>query len=344
MRPWSAEIRGRFDELALESEALKTNRLGDPYVRPLWVYVPPGYDEEPERRYPSVYVIQGYTGQLDMWRNRAALRPTFPELCDELFASGGAPPCIVVWVDSWTSVGGSQYVDSPATGRYHTYLCDEIVPCVDARYRTLAARAHRGIAGKSSGGYGAALTAMLRPDLFGGFASHAGGGLFEVSIRPFFRDAVRSLRDHYDGSFDRFFEELRRGPALARPTDIHLLLQYGFSAAYSADEDGTVRVPYDTATAEVIPELWERWLAWDTVLMVPRHADALRSLRAIYIDAGTRDEWFLELTAEAMRRELAKIGVTDIFFELFDATHAAIEYRYPIGLRYLAERLSPEPC
>ena len=153
---------------------------------------------------------------------------------------------------------------------------------------------------------------------------------------------MRALRDHYDGSFERFFAELRSGPALARPADIHLLLQYGFSAAYSADEDGTVRLPYDTATAGVIPELWERWIAWDTVLMVPRRADALRSLRAIYIDAGTRDEWFLDLTAEAMRRELAKIGVTDIFFELFDATHAAIEYRYPLGLRYLAERLSPE--
>ena len=163
MRPWSAEIRGRFDELSLESEALRANRLGDPHVRPLWVYVPPGYDEKPERRYPTLYVIQGYTGQLDMWRNRAAFRPTFPELCDELFAGGGAPPCIVVWVDSWTSVGGSQYVDSPATGRYHTYLCDEVVPWVDARYRTLAASTHRGIAGKASGGYGAALTAMLRP-------------------------------------------------------------------------------------------------------------------------------------------------------------------------------------
>ena len=74
--------------------------------------------------------------------------------------------------------------------------------------------------------------------------------------------------------------------------------------------------------------------------MVPRHADALRSMRAIYIDAGTRDQFFLDLGAEAFRRELEAIGITDLSFALFDATHDAIEYRYPIGLRYLAERLS----
>jgi len=75
--------------------------------------------------------------------------------------------------------------------------------------------------------------------------------------------------------------------------------------------------------------------------MAPRHAEALRGMRAIYIDAGRRDEWFLDLGAEAFRRALTEIGVTDIRFELFDAGHGAIEYRYPIALAYLAERLSP---
>jgi hypothetical protein len=113
------------------------------------------------------------------------------------------------------------------------------------------------------------------------------------------------------------------------------------AACYSADADGTVRLPFDPATGRLILEVWERWLAWDPVRMVPRYADALRGLKAIYIDAGTRDEWFLDLGAKAMVNALAEIGVTDVFFELFDATHAAIEYRYPIGLKYLVERLSP---
>jgi enterochelin esterase-like enzyme len=138
MQPWSFDVRGRFDEHVFESVALKGNALGDPHQRPLWVYVPPRYDDEPDRRYPTVYMIQGLTGQLDMWRNRAPFRRNFPELTDDLFASGEVPPCVVVWVDCWTSLGGSQYVDSPGTGRYHTYLCEEVVPWVDANYRTLA--------------------------------------------------------------------------------------------------------------------------------------------------------------------------------------------------------------
>jgi S-formylglutathione hydrolase FrmB len=341
MEPWSFEPAGRFEETVFESEALRGNPLGDPHERPLWVYLPPGYDDEPERRYPTVYLIQGLTGQLDMWRNRTAFRRNFPELADELFARGEAPPCVLVWVDCWTSIGGSQFLDSPGTGRYHTYLCDEVVPWVDARYRTLPAREHRGIAGKSSGGYGAMVTPMLRPDLFGGLATHAGDALFEVCYLPDFREAARALRDEYEGSFDRFWEDFRDRPALSKEHDDVLLNVWCMAACYSADPDGTVRLPFDVATGRLVAETWERWLAWDPVRMAPRHADALRSLVAVYVDSGTKDEWYLDLGAAAFRDALADAGVTDVHFELFEAGHMAIEYRYPLSLRYLAERLSP---
>jgi hypothetical protein len=337
--PWSYELAGRFDEHALESEVLKDNPLGDPHVRPLWVYVPPGYDGSDDRL-PSVYVIQGLTGQIDAWRNRTAFRKNFPELADELFASGEAPPCIVVFVDAWTSLGGGQFIDSRGTGRYLTYICDELVPFVDAQYRTLAAAEHRGITGKSSGGYGAMVHPMLRPDVWGGLATHAGDALFEMCYLPDFRKSMRSLRDQYEGSFDKFWEDFRTRPAFSKDSDYTLLNDWCMAACYSTDDDGTVNLPYDTETGELRPEVWERWLAWDPVRMVSRHADALRGLKAIYIDAGKRDQFYLDLGAEAFRRELEKVGVTDVFFELFDATHSAIEYRYPLALKYLAERLS----
>jgi hypothetical protein len=341
VQPWAHEFAGRLEKHEIESEALKGNPLGDPHVRPLWIYVPPGYDDEPERRYPSVYQIQGMTGQVDMWGNRSAFRKNVPELLDDLFASGDAPACVVVFADCWTALGGSQFLDSPGTGRYHTYLCEEVVPWVDERYRTLAGQEHRGIAGKSSGGYGAMVTPMLRPDLFGGLATHAGDALFEACYQPEFRDDARSLRDEYEGSYDNFWKDFRSRPPLSKKSDFHLLNSYTMAACYSADEDATVRLPFDTATGELIPEIWERWLDWDPVRMAPRYADALRSQKAIYIDAGKRDEFYLDLGAEAFRRELEKIGVTDVFFELFDGTHMGIEYRYPIAIKYLAERLSP---
>jgi Putative esterase len=340
IRPWSVELRGRLEESTLTSEALRGNPLGDPHERPVWVYLPPAYADDSSEGYPSIYLIQGLTGQIDMWRNRRAFRPTVVELVDELFADPSVPPAVVVFVDAWTSLGGSQFLDSPATGNYHTYLCEEVVPWVDSRYHTIAAPQSRAITGKSSGGYGAMVTPMLRPDLWGGLATHAGDALFENSYLSEFRQVARTLRDEYDGSYERFWEDFRSRPALAKKSDAYLLNVWCMAACYSADPDGTVRLPFELTTGELIPEVWERWLAWDPVRMVPEHAEVLRGLRAIYIDSGTRDEYYLDLGAEGFRAELEKIGVTDVFFELFDATHADIEYRYPLAIRYLAERLS----
>jgi S-formylglutathione hydrolase FrmB len=337
--PWSYPLAGRFEEHVVTSEALRGNPLGDPHERPLWVYLPPGYDDDPERRYPSIYVIQGYTGQLDMWRNRGAFgAKTYPELTDEVFAAGDVPPAVVVWVDAWTKLGGSQFLDSPAIGNYHTYLCDELVPWVDERYRTIVDAPHRGIQGKSSGGYGAMVTPMLRPDLFGGLATHAGDALFEACYAKDFPETARLLRDKYGGSYERFWEDFLARPLVAKPGDFVLVNTWGMAAAYSADADGTVQLPIDD-TGKLIPEVWERWLRWDPVRMVDGYAEALRGMRAVYIDAGKSDEYYLDLGAEAFRRELERIGVTDVFFELFEGTHGGIVWRYPLALRYLAERL-----
>jgi len=342
MLPWSAEFAGRLNEHVVVSDLLRDNPLKDPFERPLWVYVPPGYDEEPERRYPAVYVIQGYTGHLEMWRNRMPYRQPFVETADAVFAAGDTPPAIVVYVDAWTAYGGSQFVDSPGTGRYHSYLCEEIVPWVDARYRTVADRDHRAIMGKSSGGFGAMITPMLRPDLFGALATHAGDSLYEFGYIGEFAKCVRHLRD-YDGDIQRWWDDFRSRTSFTKAEDHDLLMLLGVSACFSAREDGTPELPFDPHTGVLRPEVWQRWLDWDPVRMAPRYADALRSLKAIWIDAGTRDEWYLDVGAQAFRDQLSSLGVPDdkIYFELFDATHMAIDYRYPLSLAWLAERIAP---
>ena len=340
MLPWSAELAGRIDERVITSELLRGNPLGDPHERPLWVYLPPGYDTEPTRVYPSVYVIQGYTGHVAMWRNRTAYRQPFPETADAVFASGQAPPAIVVYVDAWTAYGGSQFVDSPGTGRYHSYLCEEVVPWVDSRYRTVAEAGHRAIMGKSSGGFGAMITPMLRPDLFGALATHAGDSLYELSYLPEFGKDVRHLRD-YDGDIWRWWADFQSRPSFTKEADGGLLGLLGVAACFSARPDGTPELPFDPRTGAIRDEQWQRWLDWDPVRMVPRYAGELRSLRAIWIDAGTRDEWFLDVGAQAFRAALREAGVPDevIHFELFDASHMGIDYRYPLSLSWLCQRV-----
>ena len=340
-RPWSRGLAGTLDRLVVESEILADNPLGDPARRPLYVLRPPGVELDHPRPLPCIYVIQGYTGQLDMWTSRSAFEPTFIERMDAMLATEDCPDAIVVMVDCWTSYGGSQFLDSTGTGRYQSYLCEEIVPFVDGRYPTAPDRDHRAITGKSSGGYGAMVVPMMRPDVFSALATHAGDSLFELSMPPSIAATIRTLRDRYESSYDVFFERLPEADPFDFGHHGGPLEMYGYAACYSPDPDrpGKALLPFDPLSGRMIPDVWALWLEHDPVVMAPDHADALRSMRRIYIDAGKGDEYFLDLGARAFAAELDKLGVAHTI-ELFDGKHGGITYRYPGAIRELALALS----
>jgi Putative esterase len=333
--PWDRPLAGSLDRLVIESELLAGNPLGDPSRRPLYVYRPPGVAVG-EGKLPSVYVIQGFTGQLDAWLARSPFEPTFVERLDTMFSGGECPPAVVVLVDAWTSRGGSQFLNSSSLGRYQDYLCDEVVPFVDERYPTCADRERRGLSGKSSGGYGAMVVPMLRPDVFGALASHAGDALFECCYLPDFPSVARQLRDEFEGSWEVFHRQLAESPRFdfgrfGKPLEI-----YGYACAYSPDPDrpGEGLVPFELRTGRIVDAVWEQWLALDPVRMAPAHRDALRSLRRIYLDAGRTDEWFLDLGAQAFADELRRLDVPHTL-ELFKGGHGGVSYRYPAAIREL---------
>jgi S-formylglutathione hydrolase FrmB len=338
--PWRRPLRGNLEELVVESELLAGNALGDPTRRPLYVYLPEGIGEN--ESVPSVYMIQGFTGQIDMWFNRSVFEPNIFERVDDMFSDRSIPRAIVVFVDAWTSLGGSQFINSAATGRYLDYLCEEVVPFIDDRYPTIAGRDHRGITGKSSGGYGAMVVPMLRPDVFGALASHAGDALFEACYMREFPDVVRTLRDKFKGSFDVFWQRLRAADAFDFKLFGSVQNFYAMAACYSPDNDeqGRVLFPIELDTARLIDEVWERWLEWDPVRMAPKRAEALGSMKRIYLDGGRSDEFFLDLGAQAFSKELDALGVEHTL-ALFDGTHGGLQYRYPGAIRTLAEALTP---
>jgi Putative esterase len=340
--PWERPMHGTLDRLVVESELLADNPLGDPARRPLYVYRPPGVEVDHPRPLPSVYVIQGYTGQLDMWLARAPFEPTMIERLDAMFAAGECPDAIVVFVDCWTSYGGSQFLNSSSLGRYQDYLCDEVVAFVDERYPTSPHRDHRGLTGKSSGGYGAMVVPMLRPDVFGALASHAGDALFEACYQTEFPNVARALRDDFDGSYDTLFERLATADHMDWDKYIKPFETYGYAAAYSPDpaNPGKALLPFDVATGRLVDEVWEQWLEKDPVRLAPHHADALRSMRRIYLDAGRSDEYYLDLGAEAFAAELTKLDVP-YSLELFEGAHARLTYRYPGAIRELVLAIRP---
>jgi hypothetical protein len=314
--PWERPLRGRLDRLTVESELLAGNPLGDPARRPLYVYSSPGVADGDVTQVSSVYLLQGFSGQLDTWVSRTAFELNAVERLDALYVADPdelglrCPAAVVVFVDAWTSLGGSQFLNSSATGPYLDYICDEIVPFIDGRYPTAAQAGRRAVTGHSSGGYGAMVLPMLRPDVFGALASRAGDALFENCYQHDFPQAA--------------------------------LNAYAMAAAYSPDPDrpGGVLLPFDTRTGRLIDEIWELWLAHDPVRMAPRCADALRGLRYIYLDAGRSDEYFLDLGAQAFSDALSALGV-DHRLDLFDGHHGGTSHRSPGVVRALLEALAP---
>ncbi len=329
--PWERPLAGRLEQLAVESEVLAENPLGDPSRRPLYVYLSPGIGQGTA---PVVYVLQGYSNQLDTWLARKPFEPTIVERLDAMFTAGDAGEAIIVFVDAWTSLGGSQFINSSCTGRYMDYLCDEIVPFVDERY---ASSGRRGVTGHSSGGFGAMVTAMLRPDVFSAFASHAGDSLFECCYLRDFPVVARTLRDHFDGSLDAFFERVRSADRFEFSRYGTVLSVYAMAAAYSPGPRGP-ELPFELETGRLLLDVWERWLEWDPVRMAPGHADALHGMRRIYLDAGRRDEYFLDLGTQAFAAELSQMGVEHTL-ELFDGGHGGIAFRYPRAIRELVRAL-----
>ena len=339
--PWERPMHGTLDRLVVESELLAGNPLGDPARRPLYVYRPPGVELDHPRALPVVYVIQGYTGQLDMWRNRVAFEPTMVERVDAMFAGGDCPDALVVFVDCWTSYGGSQFLNSAALGRYQDYLCDEVVAFVEERYPALADRESRG-----------AHRQVVRRVRRDGRADDAAGRVRRARLARR-RRAVRGLlpagvpgrRAHAARRVRRLLRVVLRAPRGADHVDWSTcgspLEMYGYAAAYSPDpaNPGKALLPFDVATGRLHDDIWALWLDKDPVRMAPAHAEALRSMRRIYLDAGRSDEYYLDLGAQAFAAELDALGV-EYTLDLFAGKHGGLTYRYPGAIRELVLALS----
>ncbi len=326
----------------VESRALAGNPLGDPTARRVAVWLPPSYARAPERRYPLILWLAGYAGTGEMMFSGTPWQPGLGERLDGLVASGAMGEVIVAAPDCFTRWGGAQYLDSPALGAYETHLIREVIPALDQRLRTVGSRESRAIGGKSSGGFGALVLAMRHPELFAAVASHAGDMYFELSMLPDLPVTARTLRRH--GGVDAFLKdffarEKKSGDAF---TTIMVL---AMAAAYSPDPNAPhgFRLPFDAETGEIDWEVWRRWKAWDPVEMAARHAEALRQMKLIFLDAGTRDEHKLDLGARIFARRLQALGIASEHQE-FDDGHRSTAYRYDVSLPRLAAAIGAAPA
>jgi S-formylglutathione hydrolase FrmB len=314
-----------------KSEVLQSNPLGDDFIRDVYVYLPPDYDET--HSYPTVYVLTGFTGRGKMLLNDAAFTPNFAERMDSLIGAGKIRPMIAVLPDCFTHYGGSQYINSSATGDYEDYLTKEIVPFVDENFQTIKSKNARAVMGKSSGGYGALIMALRHADLFGLACSTAGDAYFEHCYLPDIPKAFRAIK----GDPKKFVEKFRDEDARKGKDDFSGLNIIGMSACYSP-RGAEFELPFDLKTGEIRNEIWEKWLAHDPVRLVEKHADALKSLKLLYLDAGTRDEFALDIGARVLCERLKKHDIPHIHEE-FDDGHFNINYRQNRSLELISENI-----
>ena len=329
------KLEGRVVLEEFDCEALKGNPLGDPHQRPVPVYLPSGY-ERSERRYPVIYWLHGWGGTGLRETNSTPWVPSLPELIDRVIREG-APPAILVMADVFTAYGHSQCVNSSATGRYEDAV-KELVARVDTRYRTLPARGHRGLDGKSSGGYAALVLAMRNPELFGAAASHSGDMYFEACYKADFWRAADTIRKH--GGLDGYLRAWREAPKKTEELVKPMVTVVCMAMAYSPNPSSAhgFDLPFDPETGEIDEAVWARWLAWDPVVMAERHAESLRTMRLIYIECGSRDQYNLHHGARILRGRLQRLGIRHEYQE-FDDDHTAVNYRYVESLRRLCVAL-----
>jgi enterochelin esterase family protein len=328
---------GRVALETIESDVLRGNAAGDPATRTVPVYLPPSYDSDATRRYPVAFVLTGFTGRGRMLLNDNLWSPPLDRRMDALVEQG-CGEMILVMPDCATRFGGSQYLDSSATGRYATHLVAELVPAIDARYRTIADRDHRAIMGKSSGGYGALVHGMRNAHVFGAVACHSGDMLFDYCYRgdvPKFCTRIQNA-----GGLERWlagFEAAKQ----KKHEDLEALNILAMAAAYSpnpATSPFGIDLPCDLETGAFRDDVWARWLEHDPLRMLERHADTLRSLRLLYLDCGIRDEFSLHHGMRQLRRRLEVLGVPH-HAEEFDDGHMNVPYRYEVSLPRVAQAL-----
>jgi len=327
--------RGRIETLPIDSRALRGNLLGDPAVRSVAVYLPPGYDTEPAD-YPLFVGLAGFTGsglRMIAWQG---FGESLPQRLDRLVAAGEMGPVVAAFPDGFTSLGGNQYVNSPATGRWEDFVLDEVVPALERRYRVRPGAEHRAVFGKSSGGYGALVHGLRHGARWGAVASHSGDMAFEL---VYGREMPRALdvlaRD--GGDVVRFVERLREARKIGGD-EMTALMLLAMAATYDPDPGMpfAARLPVDPTTCEWIDERWQRWLAHDPLRMIEREDGqaALRRLRGLFLDCGTRDPYALHYGARRFARRLEALGIAHVYEE-FDDDHSGIDYRMDRSLPFL---------
>jgi len=292
------DLKGKLERIKVHGTSLEGNLEGDSPDRDVFVYLPPSYQREPNRRYPVVYTLHGYGLHAEQWVGFA----NFASLEKDL-AAGTAKEMILVSPDAFSLHNGSFYSNSRTTGDWETFLATELVGYIDSHYRTLANRASRGLVGHSMGGYGTFRLGMKHPEVFSSLYSMSACCMLETAeVTPALAQ-LESIKTKEDASRVPFGQK----SPLAR------------AAAWSADPNSPplfLNLPVKDGKPQ--PVIAAKWMANSLMVMLEQYAPGLKKMKAIQMNVGLQDG--LLQTNRDMDQALTKAGVAHNF-ETFEGDH-----------------------
>jgi enterochelin esterase-like enzyme len=292
-----------IERITVHSPAIKGNLEGNSADRAVLVVLPPSYRANPQRRYPVVYALHGYSIGAEQWVGEIHV----PQTVEGAFAKG-AREMIVVLPDSKTAHNGSFYSSSVTVGDFESFIARDLVGYIDGHYRTIAERRSRGLAGHSMGGYGTTRIGMKHPDVF--------GALYMMSPCCL---SARAL-----GTPDAATEKTLRGlrsPAESASLPWGLRAQLATGAAWSPNPKAPpLFMDLPMKDGEPQPDVLARWAANAPLSMLDQYVGNLRRYAAIGIDVGDRDG--LKDDAAKLHEGLDRYGIANSF-EVYPGDHVS---------------------
>lgn len=296
---------GAVEHIKLHGKFLEGNLEGDSPDRDVAIYLPPSYAQNRDRRYPVVYFLHGWTQSSEQWYGPAKFWTNLPTILNNAFEEAGNRDLIFVTPDAFTRYQGSFYSNSVTTGDWEDYIVHELVPYVDAHYRTIPERASRGLAGHSMGGYGTIRIGMRHPDIFSSIY------LLSACCMKF---ADSFLSENGTKA------ETAKTPEDANALDIGPRLIFAVSAAWAPNpQNPPFFADLPVKDGKLQEEIVAKFHANEPLYMIDQYVGNLRELKAIGLDAGNKDP-YVALGANLLDRILTSYGVAHQF-EIYDGDH-----------------------
>lgn len=305
-----AIAKGTVERIKVHGTLLEGNLSGDSPDRYVSIYLPASYKANPERRYPVVYFLHGYTDDDAKFYGFKKHWMTLPPILDTVFAQDPQHEMIMVTPDAYTLFQGSMYSNSVTTGDWEDFVAKELVAYIDQHYRTISKKESRGLCGHSMGGYGALRIGEKNPDVFSTVYLLSPCCLVsspmptETVPAGFLRaDSIKTIGELQKADF--FTKAL-----------------FASAAAWSPDPaNPPFYLDLPVKDGKLQPEILLKWDANRPLNSLDQYIYNIKKLKAIGFDAGDKDMGIAE-SLRSLDKDLNKYNIKHSF-EIYDGTHTS---------------------